>query len=999
VADEKLTVGVELDYSQVQPAINTLTSSINKASNDMQNSFKTAINGMDSSSSKLQGTFAQLHGSASSMGDGLKNVFSSLEGSMSGLMSIAGKISGIMAGAALFGSAVSTTKEFYGEVKKLGDQLGITSQDASVLNVALEHAGITTEDYLGAANAMTRQLASGAKGFQTLGIETRNADGSFRNTQDLLMETADVLKNTEAGTSRNVAAMEIFKRTHIDVAKFIKLSSEGMKEAADTAERYGLVVGDKQKATMAAYAQAQRDINLIFTALAVNIGNVVLPALANFGMAIANIPSNINNAVSAIKTWIEAHQELMSTLTTVLEIVGTGIALYATYTVGVYAITTAKAAWAAITVTVAAVVEAVSAAVSIATAATALFTNGCFLAATGEAAMSAGLSLLLGAVVAIGVAVALLATAWYTNFNGIGDITKSTITLIANGFSALWEHIKELAGGIGKVLQGAFAALNGNIGEGMALVIAGTSQTKNAWTRDWNEMGGVASAVLTGVNAVGIAAWGGIKEAAQSAMSSIGIGGVPVTGGGAPAGAGAPLVIPEKGAGGGAGAKDHSAEEAKKAEEAAKKLAAEELSIEKNKLATKEAFDKLYVAQGSKTALEAAENKIRYAQEEAEEIKRVYGGESKEYADAQLKEIEAEKSATELKIKIKRDAADQANKISDTTLAYDEELAKESLDNYTMTQVQYDKIMQDHENIRYETAFKGLVAQKMAAAGNADEENTIQSKIDVLYANHINNRLQSDHKITKDMSKNWDDLASRMKGSLDSAFQGIIKGTASFSSVMNSIGDTILQHYTKIWADTAIDFITKKHAEIPATTTVEAAKQGIVAGSTATQVATQKAGAFAGLSAMFSSIVTGFTALFTAMQSMIAAIFAIPVVGPVLGVAAEVGIISGMAKLAGLKLPSFDTGTMSVANDGLANIHKDEMIVPAKSATPFRDFLSGNTNIGGGSFTHSPTYNVTANKEMDFKGMLDSHARNIADLMSKQNRRGFIPNWNTKRGI
>jgi hypothetical protein len=991
MSDTNLTVGIELEYSKVKPAINDLSDSISKLSSNMQNSFKTAITGMDSSANKLQGTLSQLKNSASSAGDGLKSAFNSAEGAMGSIMGVAAKVSAVMAGTALFGSAIKTTKEFYGDVKKLGDQLGITSQDASVLNVALEHAGITTEDYLGAANAMTRQLASGAKGFQTLGIETRNADGSFRNTQDLLMETADILKNTEAGTARNVAAVEIFKRAHIDVAKFIKLSSEGMKEAADTAERYGLVVGDKQKATMAAYAQAQRDINLIFTALAVNIGNVVLPALANFGKAIADLPTNISKTINEVKGWITKHQELIGTIMDVVEKVAIATGVLALFRIGVIAISAAETTYIGLLYAADAITAIWATTMGIATIASQFLATGCLSVAAKAALMNIGIGLVVTTVVVAIATVAALALAWVTNFNGIGDITKATITLIANGFSALWEHIKDLANGIGGVLQGVFAALHGNVGEGLALVIGGVTQTKNAWNGAWTEMGGIARATFQGVSAVGIAAYEGIGDSVKK-LTSMFMPAIPET---PPHEEGKPPTGETKtgGAGaGGAGVKDHSVEDAKKA-------AAEVLAIEKNKLATMEAFDKLHVAQGTKSALEAAEMKIRYAQEESEEIKRVYGEQSKEYADAQLKEVEAEKSAAGLKLKIIKDIADQANKTSDNSLAYEEEIAKESLENHTMTQVQYDKILQDHENIRFETTLRGLQAQLSAAAGNADEQKNIQDKIDDMKAKYAVKSLQLNHQITKDMSKNSDDLASRMKGSLDSAFQGIIKGTTSFSSAMKSIGDTILQHYTKIWADTAVDFLTHKKGELAATVSTEAAKQGAVATSTAVQVSTQKAGAFAGLSAMFSSIVAGFTALFTAMHSMVAAIFAIPVVGPVLGVAAEVGIVSGMAKLAGLKLPSFDTGTMDVANDGLANIHKNEMIIPAKSAQPFRDMFNGGSNIGGNTFNHSSTFNITAKNEMDFKNMLNNHSRNIADLMARQNRRGFIPDWNVKRGI
>lgn len=998
--DEKLQIGVEVEYSQVKPAINDLTDSISKASSNMQNSFKTAITNMDSSSSKLQGTFSQLTGSASSMGDGLRNIFSSLESSMGGLLSVAGKISGIMAGAALFGSAVSSTKEYYTEIYKLSTQLGITSQQASALDLALEHTGISTEEYLGAANAMTRQLATGAKGFETLGIETKNADGSFKNSQSLLMDVAEVLKNTEAGTSRNVAAIEIFKRSHIDIAKFSKLSGEAMEEAAQKAEELGLMVGPQQMANFSAYLNAQRQLHTVFEALSVNIGGTVLPVLAKFGLAIATLPSTINSAITSIKGWIDAHQDLINSLTTVLELVGAGIALYETYTLGVYAITAAKTTWAAITGIVATIVATVSTAVEIATAATALFTNGCFAAAVGEAAMSAGLTVLIGAVVAIGVAVALLATAWYTNFNGIRDATSSTVNDIGEMFVSLWNQIKTIGDGIFKVLQGAFT-LN------VDLIKEGVNEGITAASTAWSTMGSIGRTAWDGIKTAGVLAWDGIKTAASSAMSSIGVGGVPVTGGATPAG-GTPFVPPEKGA---AGGKDHSAEEAKKA-------AAEELKAKKDEIATKEAFDKLYVAENSETALQAAENKVKYAQQETEEVKELFGDQSKEYAETKLKEVEAAKAVIGLKVKAAKESADQENKISDDKLALEEELDKESLDRHTMSQVQFDKIMQDHENIRYNIALKGLQDQKTAADGSVDDQTKIQNQIDALQAKHALTAQQLSANTTKAMSKNWDDLSNKMVSSLDSAFQGIAKGTASFGSIMKSIGDTILQHFTQIWAQTAVQHLLGNSKETAGETAKQSTLTSIASAGETARIAVAKTGAMAASAAstgVATAMVSTSTAAFTALLAMItataSAIATIPPAGPAMAAAmfAGVGVATGsLAAAAGAatgaiaaagKLSSFDVGTMSVANDGLANIHKDEMIVPAKSAAPFRDFLSGGSGIGGGSFSHNPTYNITANNAIDFKSMLSSHARTVADLMAKQERRGFTPNWNTRRGV
>lgn len=282
--------------------------------------------------------------------------------------------------------------------------------------------------------------------------------------------------------------------------------------------------------------------------------------------------------------------------------------------------------------------------------------------------------------------------------------------------------------------------------------------------------------------------------------------------------------------------------------------------------------------------------------------------------------------------------------------------------------------------------------------------------------------LQNANAVKEAQLKDTLEVKKNLTNSLNEAFQGIIKGTTSLrkalSNVFTSLGNTIFSQLSKSWnsalsqlsnrwASTITDRLfrnilngqKKSSAEqIAVTQATEAAKQGLVEASTDTQVATQQAGAFAGVSAMFSSITSGFTALFTAMQSMISAIFAIPVIGPVLGIAAEVGIVAGLARLAGLKLPSFDVGTMRVPQDMLAMVHKNESIIPAPFADSARKVLSGELipagMLGGSTGGDVHLYYNPQVSLIDTRGarkFFDDHARLMADSLGKVNRNFYKP--------
>jgi len=506
-----------------------ISSAMTKAAEVTTQSSNAIQNASASTANSTQSTFSSISNAISSMSGNVKGAFSTLGEAMGSVMGVASKISGVMAGAALFGSAVSATKNYYTEINKLSSQLGITTQQASGLNVALKGAGISTEDYLGASRAMTRQLSSGATGFTKLGVSVKNADGSFKNSQQLLLEVAGVLRNTAAGTSRNVAAMEIFKRAQIDVNKFSKLSAEGMAEAAQKAEQLGLMVGPQQMANFNAYTAAQRQLGIVTEALSVNIGNVMLPILANFGAAILSIPSKISGVVSSIQNWLSSHQEVVTVIEAVAEAVGTLVAVWGIYKVGVLASAAATVVMNGITTLSTTLMKAGSISTAIATAATNLFSGSCFKAAAAQLAMITPMGILIGSIVVIGVAIATLATAWYTNFNGIKDATAGTIDAIAQAFSKLWEHIKNMGSSIIQILKGALAL-------DPATIDAGVNSFKSNWSGAMSDLGSIGSNMWKGLKTAGILAFEGVRDKAKGIMSSLGFGGDDTKGGEQPQG-------------------------------------------------------------------------------------------------------------------------------------------------------------------------------------------------------------------------------------------------------------------------------------------------------------------------------------------------------------------------------------------------------------------------------------------------------------------------------
>jgi tape measure domain-containing protein len=161
------------------------------------------------------------------------------------------------------------------------------------------------------------------------------------------------------------------------------------------------------------------------------------------------------------------------------------------------------------------------------------------------------------------------------------------------------------------------------------------------------------------------------------------------------------------------------------------------------------------------------------------------------------------------------------------------------------------------------------------------------------------------------------------------------------------------------------------HATDVATHTgTEAAKTAATAAGAATRTATEASAAATtkGLSITSALTEIGANAV-RAATGAYAAIAGIPVVGPVLAPAAAAAALYGVYAL-GRKMFSAEQGFGSVPYDGaVTELHKEEMVLPAKYANPLRDNLVNGDGFGGGEQA-PPEVNI----DQQFVNVLDPAA-------------------------
>jgi hypothetical protein len=214
---------------------------------------------------------------------GMKESLASVNEAFGLLGEAAVAITGIMAGGAAFKEMVSATVNLNVQSLELGKQFGISATQASVLKVALGETFLT-QDQLSAAGArMTRTLNTNEGAFKQLGVSTRDAQGNFRSTLDIMTDVNARLLQFKEGTDRNIEGTKIYGRGWQEVSNILRLTKPAMEEAAATATELNLVVTKEGEAATQRYRSAMVSLKDVFEGIRNTIGEALLPVLSSIG--------------------------------------------------------------------------------------------------------------------------------------------------------------------------------------------------------------------------------------------------------------------------------------------------------------------------------------------------------------------------------------------------------------------------------------------------------------------------------------------------------------------------------------------------------------------------------------------------------------------------------------------------------------------------------------------------------------------------------------------
>ena len=190
---------------------------------------------------------ASLESAAKKTSDAMSGIATAADKVATGAQKVADKTRGLSAAAAgalgaIGGLAIKTVKSA-DELNTLAKQTGFSVEELQKFQYASDLVDVSMEDITGAATKLKKSVAGDSKELEKLGVKTKNADGSFRNINDIFYDTLAALGDVQNETERDTLAMAIFGRSADSLAGIVDDGGKSLKELGQEAEDMGLIMG------------------------------------------------------------------------------------------------------------------------------------------------------------------------------------------------------------------------------------------------------------------------------------------------------------------------------------------------------------------------------------------------------------------------------------------------------------------------------------------------------------------------------------------------------------------------------------------------------------------------------------------------------------------------------------------------------------------------------------------------------------------------------------
>ena len=193
-----------------------------------------------------------------------------------------------VAGAAALG-AIRSQLNAADEMGKAAQRLGLPVEALSQLRYAAELSGVSVGSLDTAIQRLSQRMVSGADRFAELGVEVRNADGTMRDTVDVLADLADVLAEMPDGAEKTALMIDMMGRSAADLIPMLNQGGAALRAAAAEADRLGITITEAMSNSAARTNDAMTRMQAALRGLATQITAEMAPMIADLAESLSGL--------------------------------------------------------------------------------------------------------------------------------------------------------------------------------------------------------------------------------------------------------------------------------------------------------------------------------------------------------------------------------------------------------------------------------------------------------------------------------------------------------------------------------------------------------------------------------------------------------------------------------------------------------------------------------------------------------------------------------------
>ena len=178
----------------------------------------------------------------------------------------------------------------YGDyLEKTAQKTGVGTEALSAYKIGAELAGTSQEGLISGLQRLQKNMgaalrsktSAAAIAFKNLGVEFQNADGSFRDMEEMLPEIADKMSKMADGTMKTQIAMDLMGRQGAELIPFLNQGADSLEAMREESEALGIVWSEEDATAAAEFNDALTRLGATFDGFVQRATKFYLPTLVS----------------------------------------------------------------------------------------------------------------------------------------------------------------------------------------------------------------------------------------------------------------------------------------------------------------------------------------------------------------------------------------------------------------------------------------------------------------------------------------------------------------------------------------------------------------------------------------------------------------------------------------------------------------------------------------------------------------------------------------------